>query len=122
MPSQDTTRTTLRVPRDLYAEIEQAAGREGLTISAEMILRLQRDHRVDHAKAILEEIRRRDEAIVDGLARQNEVMATALDRADEVLERVAAAMARVSGEGQAAALKRDIEMARELIGAVKLHR
>jgi len=119
MPRDDTTRTTLRLPRDLYAEIEKAAAGDGLTITAEMILRLRRDPRTDYAEAILAEIRRRDEAIVDGLVRQNEVLKTALDRADEVLERVTVAMARVSGEGQAAALKRDIELARELIDAVR---
>ncbi|MDQ7977168.1 hypothetical protein QYH69_07895 [Paraburkholderia sp. SARCC-3016] len=122
MPTNDTIKTSLRLPKPLHAELERVADAAGLTINAEMILRLQRDPRADHAEAIINEIRRRDEAIIDGLTRQIAVMRTALDRADDVLGRVAAAMSQVSAESEAAPLKRDVEYARELIGAVSTHR
>ncbi len=85
-------------------------------------MRLHRDPRSDDAKAILEEIRSRDAAIAEAHARRIAVMSNALDRADSVLQRVAVAMAKVSGEGEAAALKRDVEFVRELIMAIGTNR
>jgi hypothetical protein len=118
----DTIKTSLRLPRSLHAEIERAATAVGLSINAELVLRVQRDPRVDYAESIIAEIRRRDEAIADGLTRQIAVMWTALDRANDVLDRVAKAMSNVSGAGGIAELKRDVEFARELIGAIGAHR
>jgi hypothetical protein len=115
-------KTSLRLPRSLHAEIEKAAAALGLSLNAEMILRLERNPHDDYAKAILDEIARRDLAVADGLRRQVTVLWTALDRANDALEKVAAAMSLVSESSDAAALKREVEFARELIGAVGAHR
>lgn len=108
-------KTTIRIPPRIHAGLESAADAAGLTLNAEMLVRLQHDPRDNYAKAILEEINRRDATMMA-------VMWKALDRADGVLERVAAAMSLVTGEGDVAALKRDVEFARELINAVGAHR
>jgi hypothetical protein len=108
-------KTSLRISRGLHAEIEKAADASGLTLNAEMIVRLQHDPRESYAKAILEEIRRRDSTIVA-------VMWSALERADNVLARVETAMALVNGEGEPAQIKREVEFARQLIGAIAAHR
>lgn len=116
MPTDDALiKTSLRLTRSLHADIEKAAVASGLTLNAEMIVRLQHDPRDNYAKAILEEIRKRDAAMMT-------IMWSALDRADSVLEKVAAAMTLVPGESDAAALKREVEFARELIGALGLNK
>lgn len=123
MPSQDDTiKTSLRMPRSLHAEIEAAGRSVGLTINAEMLIRLERNPRDNAAEAILAEIERRDAAVADGLRKQISVLWSALDRADEVLKRVATAMSKVSGEGEGAALKRDVDFALQLINAVSASR
>ncbi|MFM0432419.1 hypothetical protein PQQ75_25635 [Paraburkholderia aspalathi] len=119
MPIDDTTiKTSLRLPKTLHAEIEAAASSAGLTINAEMLVRVQTDPRNNSADAILKKIEERDGAVEDGLRRQNAVLWTTVDHAEDVLKRVSTAMAKVSGEGEAAALKRDIEFALKLITAV----
>jgi len=123
MPIDDTTiKTSLRLPKTLHAELERAAAASTLTLNGEMVFRLQHNPRDDNAKAILALINERDTALVDSLRKQMATVWGALDRADGVLERVAVAMARVSGEGDAAVLKHDVEFARELIGAIRAHR
>jgi len=116
MPIQDAPiKTTIRIPLSIHAEIERAAEVNGLTLNAEMVVRLQHDPRDNYAKAILEEIRKRDAAMMS-------IMWNALDRADGALKKVEAAMALVSGESESAALKREVEFARELIGALGLNK
>jgi hypothetical protein len=125
MPIDDATiKTSLRLPRSLHAEIEAEANSAGLTINAEMLVRLQKNPRDDSADAILKKIEERDAAVENGLRKQNAVLWTTVDRAEEVLKRVSAAMAmaKVSGEGEAAALKRDVEFALQLITAVSTSR
>lgn len=123
MPIDDTTiKTSLRLPRSLHAEIEAIATSVGLTINAEMLVRLQKNPRDNSADAILEKIQERDTAVEDGLRKQNAVLWTTVDRAEDVLKRVSTAMAKVSGEGEAAALKRDVEFALQLITAVSTSR
>jgi phosphomannomutase len=87
-----------------------------------MLIRLQHDPRTDTAERLLAEIQRRDAAAVDGLHKQLAAVWIVLDRADGVLEDVAKAMAQVKQGSEAAALKREVEFARELIGAIKAHR
>lgn len=118
MPIDDTIKTSLRLPRSLHAEIEAAGQSAGLTLNAEMLVRLQHDPRSNAAKAILAEIERRDAAVVDGLRKQISALWSAMDRADDVLKRVASAMSKVSGEGEASSLRRDVEFTIELIKAI----
>lgn len=107
MPLQDDTiKTSLRLPRSLHAEIEAAASAVGLTINAEMLIRLERNPRDNAAEAILQEIERRDTAVADGLRKQISILWTALGRADEVLKRVATAMSKVSGKARCGAQAR----------------
>lgn len=108
-------KTTIRIPPTIHADLESAAEAAGLTLNAEMLIRLKHDPRDNYAKAILDEINRRDAAMMA-------VMWKALDRAGGVLERVSAAMALVPEKSDAAALKRDVEFARELIDALGVHR
>lgn len=115
MPDNALIKTSLRLPRNLHAEIERAAEVGGLTLNAEMIVRLQHDPRENYAKAILEEIRRRDSTIMA-------VMWSALERSDKVLARVEAAMSLVGSEGEPAQIKKEVEFARQLIGAIAAHR
>ncbi|MFM0163792.1 hypothetical protein PQR39_25695 [Paraburkholderia sediminicola] len=123
MPIDDATlKTSLRLPKSLHAEIESAARSVGLTINAEMLVRLERNPRDNAAEAILAAIERRDTAVADGLRKQISVLWSAIDRADDVLKRVALAMSKVSGEGEGAALKRDVEFALQLINAVSASR
>lgn len=118
MPTDDTIKTSLRLPRSLHAEIQNAATAVGLTVNAEIIVRLKSNPRDNAADAILKKIEARDAAVEDGLRKQNAVLWSAVDRAEDVLRRVSVAMAKVSGEGEAAALKRDVEFALQLIDAV----
>jgi hypothetical protein len=123
MKTPDTAiKTSIRLPRDLHAEIEKAATALGLSLNAEMILRLERNPHEDYAKAILDEIARRDQALADGLRRQIGVLWSTLERAEAVLDRVATAMSKVSGESDAATLRRDVEFVKDLIGAIAAHR
>lgn len=123
MPIDDATiKTSLRLPRSLHAEIEAAASSIGLTINAEMLVRLEKNPRDSAAEAILEKIDARNTAVEDGLRKQNAVLWSTVDRAEDVLKRVSIAMAKVSGEGEAAALKRDVEFALQLINAVSTSR
>ena len=64
----------------------------------------------------------RDSAVEEGLRRQVETMLGALGRADEVLERIESAMALVPPDSAPAALKREVEFARQLIAALAAHR
>lgn len=119
MPIDDSTiKTSLRLPRSLHAEIEAAASSLGLTLNAEMLVRLQSNPRGRGADDILKIIEGRDIAVEDGLRKQNAVLWSTVDRAEDALKRVSAAMAKVSGEGDAAVLKRDVEFALELINAI----
>lgn len=123
MPIDDTTiKTSVRLPRSMHAEIEAAASSAGLTINAELLVRLQRNPRDNAAEAILKRVEARDTAVEDGLRKQNAVLWSTVDRAEDVLKRVSIAMAKVSGEGEAAALKRDVEFALQLITAVSTSR
>lgn len=115
-------KTSLRLPKQIHAELERGAKADGLTLSAEMIFRLQHDPRQNYAAAILAEIQGRDDAIADGLRRQIDVLWGALDRANNTLEKVASAMSQVSPGTSAAVLKNEVEFARELIIALSVHR
>jgi hypothetical protein len=119
---KDIVKTSLRLPRHIHAELERGADRDGITLSAEMIFRLQHDPRNNYAKDILEQIKVRDGETADGLRKQIAVLWGALDRANVTLEHVATAMAQVPPDGSAAALKREVEFARELINALGAHR
>ncbi|MFM0405200.1 hypothetical protein [Paraburkholderia dipogonis] len=122
MPTDDTIKTSLRLPRSLHAEIQSAATAVGLTVNAEILVRLKHNPRDSAADAILKTIEARDAAVEEGLRKQNAVLWSAVDRAEDVLKRVSIAMAKVSGEGEAAALKRDVEFALQLINAVSTSR
>ncbi|MFM0060024.1 hypothetical protein PQR64_30765 [Paraburkholderia phytofirmans] len=122
MPIDDTIKTSLRLPRSLHAEIQSAATEVGLTVNAEILVRLKHNPRNSSADAILQKIEGRDTAVEDGLRKQNAVLWSTVDRAEDVLKRVSVAMAKVSGEGEAAALKRDVEFALQLISAVSTSR
>jgi hypothetical protein len=119
---QEPIKTSLRIPPTLHAKLERAADAAGLTLNAEMLVRLQYDPRSDTAAKLLAEIERRDAATVDGLRKQLAAVWSALDRADGVLEDVATAMVQVKQGSDAAALKREVEFARELIAAIRAHR
>ncbi|EIM99588.1 hypothetical protein WQE_18169 [Paraburkholderia hospita] len=115
-------KTSVRIPPALHAELERAAEAGGLTLNAEMLVRLERDPRSDVAAKLLAEIERRDAATVDGLRKQLDAVWGVLERADGVLHDVAAAMAQVKAGSDAAALKREVEFARELIASSRAHR
>lgn len=115
-------KTSLRIPPALHAELERAADAAGLTLNAEMLVRLHHDPRADTAARLLAEIERRDVATVEGLRKQLAGVWSVLDRADGVLGEVAKAMTQVKPGSEAAALKREVEFARELIGAVSSSR
>jgi hypothetical protein len=118
----DPIKTSLRIPPALHAKLECAADAAGLTLNAEMLVRLQIDPRSDIAAKLLTEIERRDVAVVDSLRKQLDAAWGVLDRADGVLDDVAAAMAQVKPGSDAATLKREVEFARELIAAIRAHR
>ena len=123
MPIDDSTiKTSLRLPRSLHAEIEAAASSLGITLNAEMLVRLQNNPRGRGVDEMLKIIEGRDIAVEDGLRKQNAVLWSTVDRAEDALKRVSTAMAKVSGEGDAAALKRDVEFALELIKAIAVAR
>ncbi|MFL9918849.1 hypothetical protein PQR75_26395 [Paraburkholderia fungorum] len=115
-------KTSLRLPRQLHVEIDKAADAAGISTNAEMLLRLARDPHVDTAAQVLEHIKRTEGHAVDAMARQIKALWGALDRANSTLEHVATAMAQVPPDGSAAALKREVEFARELINALGAHR
>jgi hypothetical protein len=121
-PDNDIVKTSLRLPRHIHADLERGAERDGLTLNAEMIFRLQHDPRGNYAKEILAEVRSREDMVADGLRKQIGALWSALDRANTTLEHVAAAMAQVPPDGSAASLKREVEFARELINALSAHR
>ena len=118
----DTHKTSLRLPKTLHAEIDRAAEASGISINAEMILRLARDPHVDTAALVLEEIRKRDVLATDAMAKQIGIMWGALDRADEVLEKVHRALAKAPEDSDAALLRREVEFARQLLSAIAAHR
>ncbi|NIE67487.1 hypothetical protein [Burkholderia sp. Ax-1719] len=120
--TKDIKSTSLRLPRALHAQLEQAASAGGVTLSSEMIFRLQHDPRADYAKAILEELRARDLTVEHSLRKQIETLWGALDRADDVLCRVEEAMALVAPDSAPGALRREVEFARQLIAALDAHR
>lgn len=123
MPSDDQIiKTSFRLPRSVHAELEKAAAKAGLTVNGEAVYRLQHDPRANSAAAVLAEIQSRDTAVADGLRKQIVSLWVALDRANDTLAKVASAMSQVSPESSAAALKREVEFARELIGALSAHR
>jgi hypothetical protein len=122
MTNDDTFKTSLRLPKDLHAQIDRAATKAGISINAEMLLRLARNPHVDTAAVVLDEIRKRDSVAAESLSKQIDIMWGAMERADEVLERVQKAIARAPENSEAAALRRDVEFARQLIGAIGAHR
>ncbi|WP_260854536.1 hypothetical protein [Paraburkholderia sp. BCC1884] len=122
MPADTITKTSVRLPKTLHAELEKAAEAAGLTVNGEMVYRLQHDPRGESARAVLAEIEKRDEAITNSLRKQNAALWGVIDRADGVLEHVVAAMAQVKPGTDAAALKREVEFSRELINAIRAHR
>lgn len=122
MPTDDTHKTSLRLPRDLHAELQSAAAAIGVTVNAEILMRLEHNPRDNSADAILKKIESRDTDVEEGLRKQNAVLWSTVDRAEDVLKRVSLAMAKVSGEGEAAALKRDVEFALQLIAAISTSR
>ncbi|MGQ7937368.1 hypothetical protein [Paraburkholderia sp. D1E] len=120
--SEPIKKYTLRIPAQLHAHLERSALASGLSLNAEMLVRLQREHQLDAAEKIFEEIRRQHAIVADGMQRQIGVLWSALDRANGALEKVADAMAQVPPDGSAAALKREVEFALELINALSAHR
>lgn len=122
MPNPDLKKYTLRIPSQLHAHLERSALAGGLSLNAEMLVRLQREHQIDVAEKMLEEIRRQHAVIDEGMQRQISVLWGALDRAKGALGKVADAMAQVPPDGSAAALKREVEFALELIEALSAHR
>jgi hypothetical protein len=119
---QEPIKTSLRIPPALHAKLERAADAAGLTLNAEMLVRMQLDPRSDTAAKLLAEIERRDATVVDGLRKQLAAVWGVLDRTDGVLEEVVSAMTQVKPGSDAAALKREVEFIRELISAAKAHR
>jgi hypothetical protein len=123
MPADDPIiKTSFRLPRSVHAELEQAAARAGSNVNKEAVFRLQHDPREESAKAVLRQIEARDTVIIESLRKQIAVLWGALDRANGTLEHVASAMSQVPPDGSAAALKREVEFARELINALGAHR
>lgn len=123
MPNSDPIKKyTLRLPADLHARLERAATASGLSLNAEMLVRLHRERDADFAETMFEEIRRQHTVIDEGMQRQIGVLWSALDRANGALTKVAEAMSQVPPDGSAAALKREVEFALELIEALSAHR
>jgi hypothetical protein len=116
--TKDVVDTTLRLPRDLHAMLKDCAARGGITLSAEIIFRLQHDPRDGYAEEILDEMRARDVSVEAGLRRAATALWGALDRAADTLAHVEGAMALVPPDGAAADLKREVVFARELIKAL----
>jgi hypothetical protein len=119
---QEPIKTSLRIPPALHAELERAAEAAGLTLNAEMLVRLRSDPRSDTAAKLLAEIERRDAATVESLRKQLDAVWGVLERADGVLGDVVAAMSQVKAGSEAAALRREAEFARELIASTRAHR
>ncbi|RKE36625.1 HicB-like protein involved in pilus formation [Paraburkholderia sp. BL23I1N1] len=119
---QEPIKTSLRIPPLLHAELERAAQAAGLTLNAEMLIRLRRDPTANDAAAILSEIEMRDQVIVESLRRQLGALWGVLDRTDGVIERVVEAMTQVAPGSDAADLKRELQFMRELIGTARAHR
>jgi hypothetical protein len=115
-------KTSVRIPPKLHAALERAAEAAGLTLNAEMLVRLERDPRSDVAAKLLAEIEQRDAVVLEGLRKQLDAVWAVLERTDGVLGEVAAAMAQVKPGSEAATLKREVEFARELIGSARAHR
>lgn len=123
MPTPDQlVKTSLRLPKDLHAEIERAADGAGISTNAEMLLRLARNPHVDTAAEVLAEIRQMETYAVEAMNRQMKALWNALDRAGVTLDHVFEAMAQVPPDGAAATLKKEVEFARELIDAMRAHR
>ena len=121
-PDNDIVKTSLRLPRHIHADLERGAQRDGLTLNAEMIFRLQHDPRGNYAKEILAEVRSREDMVSEGLRKQIGALWGALDRANTTLEHVAVAMSQVQPESPSAGLKKEVEFALELIKALSAHR
>jgi hypothetical protein len=123
MPADDQPiKTTLRVPRELHASITRAADAAGLSFNSEVTLRLRHDPHFDGTLAILDEIRKRDTQLADSLMKQNGILWSGLDRAAAVLDRVASALAKAPDEGEPGALRREVDLARDLISVIRAHR
>ncbi|MFP3638097.1 hypothetical protein [Paraburkholderia sp. SIMBA_054] len=123
MPTPDlTVKTSLRLPKNLHAEIEQAADAAGISVNAEMLLRLAKNPHIDSAAEVLREIRQMETYAVEAMSRQMKALWSGLDRAGMALGHVLEAMAQVPPDGTAASLKREVEFARELIDALSAHR
>ena len=118
----DPIKTSLRIPPDMHAELERAAAAAGLTLNAEMLIRLRQDPRSDVATKLLSEIEQRDAAMTAGLQKQLVAVWSVIERADGVLASVAEAMSQVKPGTEAADLKREVEFVRELIASSKAHR
>jgi hypothetical protein len=123
MPTDDPIiKTSFRIPQSVLDQVEQAAKRGGMTVNGEVVFRLQNDPRAETVRAVLDEIRRRDELIDASKNKQIDALWNVLDRMDGVLGAVLSAMALVQPGTDAAALKREVEFARELINALGAHR
>lgn len=118
----DPIKTSVRIPPALHAELEQASEAAGLTLNAEMLVRLQHDPRSDVAAKLLAEIERRDAAALDGCRRHLDALWNVVDRTDGVLEEILGVMSQVKSGTAAAVLKREVEFVRELINAARAHR
>lgn len=119
---QEPIKTSLRIPPALHAQLERDADAAGLTLNAEMLVRLQLDPRSDTAAKLLAEIERRDVATVEGLRKQLDAVWAVLERADRVLADMIAAMSQVKAGSEPASLRREAEFARELIASTRAHR
>jgi hypothetical protein len=123
MPTDDPiVKTSFRIPQSVLDQVEQAAKLGGMTVNGEVVFRLQNDPRSESVRAVLDEIKQRDAVIDEAKSRQIAALWSALDRASVTLEHVSAAMAQVPPDGSAAALKREVEFALELIEALSAHR
>lgn len=123
MPTSDhLVKTSLRLPKDLHAEIERSADEAGISTNAEMLLRLAKNPHVDTAAEVLAEIRQMETFAVEAMNRQMKSLWGALDRAGVTFDHVLEAMAQVPPDGAAANLKKEVEFARELIEAMRAHR
>jgi len=119
---KNTFATSIRLPKELHAEIDHAASAAGISVNAEMLLRLARNPHIDTAALVLDEIRKREATAADSLQKQMDIMWGAMERADEVLAQVQRAIARAPEDSDAAGLRRDVEFARQLISAIGAHR
>ncbi|MDR5777372.1 MULTISPECIES: toxin-antitoxin system HicB family antitoxin [unclassified Caballeronia] len=123
MPADDQeNKTTLRMPPELHAAITHAADAAGSSFNAEVTLRLRHDPHKDATSDILEAIRQRDTQLTDSLMKHNGILWSGLGRAAEVLDRVAHAPSRVSGESEAGSLRREVEIARQLLSVISAHK